>query len=181
VLYASDVAQMAGAWRLAGDASAAAGVRIHHPDAGAAKLTAPLAAPTHWAEWSFTAEQGRPYRLWIRGKADANAWANDSAFVQFSGSVTSAGGATYRIGTTSATTYVLEDCLHCGVSGWGWQDNGYGTLGPLIYFAATGAQRIRIQTREDGLSIDQILLLSGSNMDVAPGTTKNDTTIVPKP
>jgi len=183
VLYASDVSQMAGAWQLVGDATAAAGVRIRNPDAGAAKLAAPLAAPAHWAEWSFTAEKGRPYRLWIRGKADADSTLNDSLFVQFSGSVTSTGGAIFRIGTTSATRYILEECLGCGVSGWGWEDNGYekGVLGPLIYFAATGSQRIRIQTREDGLSIDQILLLSGPTMNLAPGTTKHDTTIVPKP
>jgi hypothetical protein len=183
VLYASDVSQLAGGWRLVGDANAAAAVRIHHPDAGAPKLAAPLASPTHWVEWSFTAEKGRGYRLWIRGQADANSPANDSVFVQFSGSVTSTGSGIYRIGTTSATRYILEECLGCGVSGWGWEDNGYekGILGPLIYFAAAGPQRIRIQTREDGLSIDQILLLSGSNMNVAPGTTKNDNTIVPKP
>ena len=56
--------------------------------------------------------------------------------------------------------YNLEDCSGCGVSGWGWQDNGYGTgvLGPLIYFSDDGPQTIRMQTREDGLSIDQIVL-----------------------
>ena len=183
VLYASDVSQTGGAWSLAGDATAATGVRIEHPDAGVPKLTAPLAAPTHWAEWSFMAEKGRAYRLWIRGKAAADSTANDSVFVQFSGSVTATGGAIYRIGTTSATRYILEECLGCGVSGWGWEDNGYekGVLGPRIYFASTGAQRIRLQTREDGLSIDQVVLLTGPNMDTAPGATKNDNTIVPKP
>jgi hypothetical protein len=31
-------------------------------------------------------------------------------------------------------------------------------LGPLVYFAFTGPQTIRVQTREDGFSIDQIVL-----------------------
>ena len=88
----------------------------------------------------------------------------------------------YRINSTSATAYVLEDCSGCHVQGWGWQDNGYGAgvLGPLIYFDATGPQTMRIQTREDGLSIDQMLLISGPSRDISPGLTKNDTTIVPK-
>jgi hypothetical protein len=78
---------------------------------------------------------------------------------------------------------VLEDCASCGVSGWGWQDNGYGAgvMGPLIHFAASGPQTIRIQTREDGLSIDQIVLSPETYVNSAPGALKNDTTIVPKP
>jgi hypothetical protein len=31
-------------------------------------------------------------------------------------------------------------------------------LGPEIFFQTTGSQRLRIQSREDGLSIDQIVL-----------------------
>ena len=55
-----------------------------------------------------------PYKLEMLGKADSNSWANDSVFVQFSGSVTASGGATWRIGTTSATEVNLEDCSGCG-------------------------------------------------------------------
>ena len=75
----------------------------------------------------------------------------------------------------------LEDCLNCGVSGWGWQDNGYGAgvMGPDIYFATTGVQRIRVQSREDGFSIDQIVL-SASTPVRSPGALKNDTTILPR-
>jgi hypothetical protein len=183
VLYASDVTKAAGAWQLVGDASAAAGLKIRHADAGAAKLTVPLANPANYFELSFDAQAGRAYRIWIRGKADRNFYGNDSVYIQFSGSVTSTGSPVYRINSTSAAAYVLEDCGGCWVHGWGWQDNGYGTgvLGPLIYFATTGTQSMRIQTREDGLSIDQVLLLSGPTRDIAPGATKDDNTIVPKP
>jgi hypothetical protein len=101
-------------------------------------------------------------------------------YVQFSDSVTSAGSATWRIGTTSATTVNLEDCGGCGLSGWGWQDNGYGTgvLGTPVYFASTGTHTLRVQVREDGLSIDQIVLSPTTYFTTAPGALKNDTTIL---
>jgi glucose/arabinose dehydrogenase len=181
VLYGTDASAIAGAWRLVADSTAAGSMRIVHPDGGAPKLVTPLASPTNYAEWSFHAVAGRPYRLWIRGKADANRYYNDSAHVQFSGSVTSTGAATFRIGTTSSTAYVLEECAGCGVSGWGWSDNGYGGDGPLIYFATTGPQTMRIQTREDGLGIDQIILSPTTYRTTAPGAPRNDSTIVPKP
>ncbi len=160
-LYASE-AQIApgSAWMVAADSTAAGNARIVHPDGNAATLTVPLSNPTNYFELTFDAERGRAYRLWIRGKAENDNSANDAVFVQFSGSVTAAGSAIYRIGTTSATSVNLEDCSTCGLSGWGWQDNGTGTgvLGPQIYFETTGTQTIRVQTREDGLSIDQILM-----------------------
>ena len=89
----------------------------------------------------------------------------------------------YRIGTTSATTYTLEDCSGCGLAGWGWQDNAYGTgaLGPAIYFNTSGQQRLRVQVREDGLGIDQIVLSARTYLSKSPGTTKNDTTILTAP
>jgi hypothetical protein len=183
VLYAAQAQVIAGSWRAVADPSAAGGQRVTHPNAGAPKLMAPLANPTNYVELTFTAEAGRPYRLWIRGKAENNDWANDSVYVQFSGSVDSSGNAMNRIGTTSSDAFNLEACSGCGLSGWGWEDNGWGPgnpLGPTIYFATTGTQRIRLQTREDGLSIDQIVLSAGKYLTSAPGATKNDTVIVPK-
>ena len=182
VLYAGDATAINGGWRRVADATAAGGLRLHYPDAGVPKVAAPLPSPLNFVDLPFTAEAGRGYRLWMRGRADRNDYVNDSVYVQFSSSVTAAGAATYRIGTTSATTYVLEDCSGCPISGWGWQDNGYGTgvLGPLIYFAASGPQTIRIQAREDGLSIDQIVLSPDRYAGSAPGAVINDTTVVPK-
>ena len=129
-----------------------------------------VAAPAHYFELTFNADAGKPYRLWIHGRADNNHWTNDSVFVQFSGSVTTSGAATYRIGTTSAAEVNLEECGSCGLSGWTWQDNGYGAgvLGPTIQFAASGLQTIRIQTREDGLAIDQIVLSSSLFLTARP-------------
>jgi hypothetical protein len=179
VLYAGvDGATLHGGWTAIADSSAAGGTRLTHPNAGAAKLAAPLASPAHYFELTFQAEAGVGYRLWIRGKADSNHWSNDSVYVQFSGSVTASGAPTWRIGTTSATIYILEDCNGCGVKGWGWNDNGYGTLGADVYFDTTGTHTIRLQRREDGLTIDQIVLSSGTYLNTSPGAAKNDTTIL---
>jgi hypothetical protein len=180
VLWASSASTVRGGWRVVSDGTAAGGSRIHHPDAGAAKITQARSSPTHYVELTFTAEAGRAYRMWIRGKADNNYWANDSVFVQFNNSVTSSGSAIWRIGTSNATEVNLEECNGCGVSHWGWQDNGWGAgvLGPLVYFRTTGTQRIRIQTREDGFSIDQIVLSPSTYLSAAPGALKNDTRIL---
>src|SRR5262249_46238377 len=154
------------------DATAAGGARMSNPDAGAAMLSQPLAKPKTYFEITFTAQAGVPYRLWLRGKADNNSPNNDSVFVQFSGSVDASKNATYRIGTANATVVNLEDYTGAGLSGWGWQDNGFGAgvLGPLIYFQTSGTQTLRIQPREDGLSIDQIVLSPTNYLFVSPGT-----------
>jgi hypothetical protein len=101
-------------------------------------------------------------------------------FVEFSGAVNAQGAVLYRIGDGTAAVVNREDCSGCGLSGWGWQDNGYGTgvMGQVIYFAATGPQRMRIQTREDGLTIDQIVLSPSRFLNKSPGALKNDTTII---
>ena len=51
-------------------------------------------------------------------------------------------------------------------------------VGPTIYFAATGPQVIRVQQREDGVIVDQILFRHRSTCR-APGALKNDTVILP--
>jgi hypothetical protein len=182
VLYAAEAPIRSGAWIVEADSTAAGSSKLRHPNAGAAKLATALASPTNFFQMTFDAEAGKPYRLWIRGKADGNNWANDSLFIQFNGSVDDGGAPIWRIGTTGAAEYNLEDCSGCGLSNWGWQDNGWGTgvMGPFVYFATTGTQTIRIQTREDGLSVDQILLASDTYLSSAPGPLKNDNTILQK-
>ena len=124
---------------------------------------------------------GKAYRLWLRGRAQRDYWGNDSVHVQFSGSVDESGVPTWRIGSTSGTSVNIEDASNAGLSGWGWQDNGWGTgvLGPVVRFETTGTHRIRIQTREDGLAIDQIVLSSSTYLNAAPGALKDDTTVLP--
>jgi len=178
VLYASDATKISGAWFVTADAMAAGGKRLWNPDAGAAKLTAALPSPVNYFELLFSAEAGVPYHLWIRGKADKNKWANDSIYVQFSGSVDAKHSPITRIGSTSGVAVSLEAGTNAGLSEWGWADNAYGGFGDPIYFASTGPQTIRVQVREDGVSLDQIVLSADRYLMIAPGATKNDTTIL---
>jgi hypothetical protein len=181
VLYAKAASAVVGNWKIVSDSSAAGGARISNPDAALAKVAAAAAAPASYFELTFNAEAGKTYRLWLRGRADKDSWANDSVYVQFSGAVNASGKAMWRIGSTDATWVNLEEDSNYGVKGWGWQDNGYGAgvLGALVRFETTGTQTIRIQPREDGLSIDQIVLSSSKYLTTAPGSTTNDATILP--
>jgi hypothetical protein len=132
------------------------------------------ASPASFAEFTFYAEAGRPYQLWVRGRAERNGYNNDSIHVQFAGL---AGAA---IGTSDSLTVNLEDDADGGLSGWGWQDHGYGTavLGAPIVFGTSGMQTLRIQPREDGLTIDQIVLSPERYLSTAPGALRDDTTIL---
>ena len=181
VLYAGQATTLAGTATIVADASAAGGARLQFPDQGAAKVSTALASPASYVDMTFDAQAGIPYHLWIRGRGQGDSWANDSVHVQFSGSLDASGAAVWRVGTTSSTVVNLEDCSGCGLSGWGWQDNGWGVgvTGPDVYFATTGAQTIRIQVREDGLSIDQVVLSPTTYLTSSPGALKNDTTILP--
>ena len=182
VLWAAEAPVKVGAWSVVADATAAGGNRIANPDAGVPKIVTASANPANYFEMTFNAQAGVNYHLWMRGKAQNDFWGNDSVFVQFSDSVDSSNNPTFRIGTTSATEYNLEDCSGCGLSGWGWQDNGWGigVFGPNIRFATTGTHTLRIQVREDGLSLDQIVLSAQTYLNSAPGSLKNDNTILPK-
>jgi phosphatidylserine/phosphatidylglycerophosphate/cardiolipin synthase-like enzyme len=182
VLYASEAPIVRGGWGVESDTSAAGGAKLRHPNAGAGKQSPALANPVNFFELTFNAEAGKPYRIWIRGKADSNNWANDSLFIQFDRSIDSGGSPVWRIGTTTAAEYNLEDCSGCGLSNWGWQDNGWGigVMGPVVYFQTTGAQTMRLQTREDGLSVDQVVLSGEAFLSSSPGSLKNDGTILMK-
>jgi hypothetical protein len=182
VLYAAEAPVKIGNWQGVADTTAAGGSRLSNSDLGAAKIPTALANPSSYFEMTFNAQSATAYHLWMRGKALNDYWGNDSVFIQFSDSVDGSGTATYRIGTTAATEYNLEDCSGCGLQGWGWQDNGWGVgvMGSAIYFQSTGTHTIRIQVREDGLSLDQIVLSPSTYLNSSPGALKNDTTILPK-
>jgi hypothetical protein len=159
-------------------------VRVVHPDAGAAKLLRPLARPANYIELTFNAHASVIYQLWIRGRAQGNSWKNDSAYVQFSSTVDFGDNPKWRIGSTEGLIFSLEPCVNCGVSGWGWNRDGiapFTAVGEVILFATEGPQTIRIQTREDGLSIDQVVLTSVSYRgEVRPGAPKRDTIVLAK-
>ena len=184
VIYAAQAPVRVGSWTVVSDPTAAGtpAQRLEHPQAGAPTIEPPLANPMHYVQVNASVMAGTNYRLWLRMKGAGNSGYNDSVWVQTSATVDSAGAPIFRIGTTSATRVNLQDCSGCTISGWGWQDNGYGTgvLGPVLRFAAGGVQTIRIQAREDGVSIDQIVLSPATYLNSAPGALKNDTTILPR-
>jgi hypothetical protein len=180
VLYTAQATRVVGSWSFVPDTTAAGGKRLANPDVGAATIKTALASPSDYFELQFTATAGTPYRLWMRGQAAQDNGYSDSVWVQFTNSVNSPGGApTNRIGSTSAAWVNLQDCRGCSLNGWGWQDNGYGGFGPLIYFDTNGDQTLRVQVREDGSSFDQIVLSAGTYLNASPGTPTEDTTILP--
>lgn len=65
---------------------------------------------------------GQPYlyfEMTFNVRAGSNSTNNDSAWVRFSDNVDASGAAVFRIGSTSATMFNLEDCTGCGLSGVG--------------------------------------------------------------
>lgn len=153
---------------------------MSNPDRAAPKLTSASPAPDSYVEFTFNAVAGTPYRLWVRARADNDAYTNDSMFLQFSGAVDASGNPIFRAGSAAAAEYTLEDCKGAGESGWGWQDTMYCGAAGTIAFATTGPQTIRIQQREDGISFDQIVLSPNTYLTASPGALKNDAVIVPK-
>jgi hypothetical protein len=181
VLYSSDVTTIAGNWARLSSTTGAGGQKMSSVDRGGSAIDAPLASPVDYFETTFTAAAGVPYRLWLRMRATANSKFNESVWVQYDGAVTSGGAPIWRIGSTSALLVNLENCSACGVAEWGWQDNAWwlGTSS-VVRFAVGGPQRLRVQTREDGVDIDQIVLSPATYFSLPPGPVRNDRTIVPK-
>jgi hypothetical protein len=180
VLYASDVTVVKGNWASADTTGAAGGRSMKSSDQGWSTTETPLASPGHYFEATFNAPAGTSYRIWLRLRAAGNSKWNDGVWVQFSDALAS-GSAMYRIGTTKALLVNLERCSGCGTSGWGWQNTAYWlSQTTAVSFATTGSHTIRVQTREDGVEIDQIVLSPVKYMSSAPGPITNDTTIVPK-
>jgi phosphatidylserine/phosphatidylglycerophosphate/cardiolipin synthase-like enzyme len=182
VLYASDVSNKVGAWTQVQDASAAGGALMRHPEGGYANTNNALANPAHYFEAQFQAQANTRYRVWVRMRAlDDSKW-NDSVFVQFSDSVTSGGAPIYRIGTTSAITENQWTCSTCQTFNWGWSRHAYWLSDTgEVRFQNTGTHTIRVQTREDGVDIDQIVISPVTYVNNAPGPVSNDNTIVAKP
>lgn len=182
VLYAIDAINFHGNWIRVSDSSAGGGQVLTSADAGLSNLTAPLSAAIDYADFSFPAAAGQSYRLWIRMRAKANSKWNDSIWAQFSDAVDAQGAPALRIGSPNGLMFNLENCSGCGTSGWGWPAGAYWLTQPLVVrFATTGSHTLRVQIREDGVELDQIVLSPASYMSAAPGPVVNDRTIVERP
>ena len=181
VLYASDVTTIRGAWTRTSSTTGAGGQRMDSREAGWSSPSAPFAIPQNYFEATFSAEANTLYHVWLRLRASSNSKANDSVWVQFSDALGTAGTPVWRIGSSSGLAVNLEACSGCGVSGWGWSDGAWWTGSySVVKFASRGTRTIRIQTREDGVHVDQIVLSAGKYFNAAPGGATNDRTIVPK-
>ena len=186
VLYAVDQRNwVMGNWSQVGDATAAGGFRAYDQNLGAPKITVPGSTASGLVI-EFAPDPTLIYKLWVRLKAERNAAANDSVWVQFSGSTDRAGTPAYRLNSTSGLAVSLEECLNCGVAGWGWADDGWGarnTNGVLLRFPESNrysTEYIYIQTREDGVSVDQVVLSAEKYLTAPPGAATHDVTILPK-
>jgi len=177
VLYASKAPVRAGSWVIVSDSTAAGGYAMKTP-VSATKIASPLASPANYFQMTFPASSGQAYHLWIRGKAANNSYNHDSAYIQFSDSISSTGAAVDRIGTTSAAAVVLQGCTGNSEQGWGWEDNGWCGTGTNIHFQSTGTHTIRVQLRESGFEIDQIVLSPQTYLTAAPGSRTSNSTIL---
>ena len=182
VIYASDVSVISGAWSKVAAAGAAGEHMLTTADSGWSTADVPVANAEHYFEATFEAAASTTYQVWLRLRATSNSKWNESVWVQFDNTVDGTGNPLWRIGSSSGLLVNLENCNGCGVAGWGWQDNAW-WLGQAarVRFATDGTHTIRVQVREDGVSIDQIVLSPVTWMSSAPGALKNDATIVPKP
>jgi hypothetical protein len=168
-----------GHWGVAASTGAAESKSMRSTNTGWSATSAPLKTPTHYFDVQFDAAAGTAYRIWLRLRAASNSKWNDAVWVQFSGSLVD-GQPAYRMGTTSGLLVNLERCSGCSMSGWGWFNSAYWLRQQtIVTFAQSGPQTMRIQTREDGVEIDQVVLSAVKYMTQPPGPALNDTTILP--
>ena len=151
-------------------------------DLGASNANAPLATPVDYVDVAFSANAGTPYTLWLRLRALADSKFNDSLWVQFSDANVNGSPAYGMNGSSGLLVNLATDSTGSSLSGWGWQNGAYWlSQAVTVTFPSSGSHTIRIQVREDGIEFDQIVLSPSTYLNVAPGPTSGDSTIVPKP
>jgi hypothetical protein len=174
IIHAKDIdaTNIHGNWKLVSIPDAADTIALSNPNLGIPKVNQ-VPNPKDYIDFVFNAQANTPYHLWMRMKAQNDSYENDSVSVQFS-DVTDSN----LINSSNAWHVILEDKTGAGEQNWGWNDNLYDGLGPNIIFTTPGAHMIRIQTREDGIMIDQIVLSPMTYINSSPGLLKNDSTIL---
>jgi hypothetical protein len=177
VLYASKGTPR-GNWVSSTSTGAADGRSMRSADKAWTAANAPLASPTNYFDLQFDAAAATPYRVWLRLRAAGDSKWNDAVWVQFSGALVN-GRTAYQIGTTSGLLVNLERCSACGLRGWGWMNSAYWLVQTsVVTFAKAGPQTMRIQIREDGVEIDQVVLSAARFFSSPPGPPTGDATIL---
>jgi regulation of enolase protein 1 (concanavalin A-like superfamily) len=183
VVYASDIAPASlHGWTSATDPTSPSSVKLVTADNGVANADNPLASPTTYLDVTFPADANTPYTLWLRLKATANSKYNDAVWVQFSDALAN-GAPVYPINSTSGLLVNLAtDASASSLNNWGWQNTAYWlSQATTLTFASSGTHTMRIQIREDGVQLDQIVLSPTTYLSASPGSVTNDSTIVAKP
>jgi hypothetical protein len=108
---------------------------------------------------------------------------NDAVWVQFSDARASNGSPVHQMNSPSGLLVNLAtDSTAASLNNWGWQNGAYWlSQATTLTFAANGSHTLRIQVREDGVQLDQIVLSPAAFLNSPPGPVGGDTTIVPKP
>ena len=184
VVYASDLPASArhGAWTTASDATSPLSTKLVTPNNGVSNASAPLAAPADYIDVGFSADAGIPYTLWLRLNALNNDKYNDAVWAQFSDAMVN-GSLVYPLNSTSGLLVNLAtDAAAGSLNNWGWANSAYWlSQATTVTFATSGVHPLRIQVREDGVQLDQIVLSPGRYKNSSPGPPTNDSTIVAKP
>ena len=184
VIYASDIPPSGrhGSWATASDPTSPNTVKLVTPDFGLSQLDAPLATPTDYIDVTFTANASTSYTLWLRLQATADSKWNDAVWVQYS-DAQSGGSSVFPLNTTSGLLVNLATSAEAtSLNKWGWVNTAYWlSQATTVTFATTGSHTLRIQIREDGVQLDQIVLSPSHYLTSPPGGPTNDTTVVPKP
>jgi hypothetical protein len=157
-------------------------VALTTPDLGVSVPNAPLQSPNDYVETTFFAPAGIPYKFWMRIRAPGNSKFNDAVWVQISEA--GQGGAPYYApgSTNGLLVNLATDSGAASLNNWGWANGAYWLQQANSFmFSSTGTHTIRIQTREDGAVIDQIVMSPSTYFLNPPGGPTNDSTIVPKP
>jgi hypothetical protein len=179
VLTATNAIDLHGHWSRAADSTAAGGILLTSTDTGWQNTVAASPTPSHYVDFTFTPQPNTPYRIWLRMRARAGSKYNDSVFVQFSNARDLANVARYRLGTTESLVVNRQACNGCALNAWGWYNDAYWLTQPsVLVFSVTASQTLRVQTREDGVEIDEIILSPVTFLNASPGRRDNDTITV---
>jgi type II secretory pathway pseudopilin PulG len=179
VLWASDACSIHGNFRKVVDATAAGGFRIEDmPDknlrSGGHFGNEADSAPVNYFDAAFSAASNKIYHFWGRFKIiNTVGWdTSDSIYTQFSDSLSTAsnppaGRAINRIGDSEG---LVPSCDGNPIGTWCWDDlwTEIANEGERMTFQDTGLHTIRIQRREDGYAIDQLVLSSNTYLNSAP-------------